>query len=67
MKSNKYTYVRKCFMFEGLEYSVYGKDEEDAIIKKVKLLDDLEHGRPVRQHAKDRVEAALSPLSLIHI
>lgn len=66
MKANKqYKYVRKTFMFEGKQYVVYGKTDEEAYLKKAELLRKLEYGEAVKQHSKARSEIALTGDTLV--
>ena len=60
MNSKKYNYHRKSFVFDGLEYTVRGKTEKEAILKRDELWRKLECGEYVRQHAKDRDDPSLS-------
>lgn len=59
-------YVTKSFMFDDQRYWVYGKDEEDAILKKHEKLRELETGQitsntTVRQWAKVWLETYIKP------
>lgn len=40
-----YNYIRKTFTYDGKRYTVYGKDLEEALTKKVQLLSELKSGQ----------------------
>lgn len=44
-KKSEYKYVRKTFHYDGIKYEVCGKNEEDAIEKKLEKLRQLKEGR----------------------
>ncbi len=44
MDTKEYNYIRKTFRFDGKRYSVYGKTEEEAQLKKEALFSALERG-----------------------
>lgn len=44
MSGTKYNYIVKTFRYNGKQYKVYGKTEEEAITKKVETLGELKRG-----------------------
>lgn len=44
-------YVRKSFTFDGKRYFVRGKTEEEAIVKREKVLRDLQEGKRLKKNA----------------
>ncbi len=44
MSGKKYDYIVKTFRYNGKQYKVYGKTEEEAITKKVETLAELKRG-----------------------
>lgn len=48
MAEKKYQYVRKTFTFDGRRYEVYGKNEEEAIEKKIEMKRQLEQTAVLR-------------------
>ena len=65
MQNKEYNYIRKTFVYEGKQYFVRGKTEEEAYLKKAELLHKLETGEAVAQHRKDRAEKALTGDTLV--
>lgn len=52
MGKQKKNYIRKTFTFDGKRYTAYGKDEEDAIIKREQMRRDLAEGKRLRRHGR---------------
>ena len=65
-KKTEYNYVRKYFSFDGVKYETVGATEEEALMKKLEKLRELEAGQiasgdTVRKWARTWLDTYVKP------